>query len=185
MKLFKILSFPFPINNSSHASQLLNLPSHFAIPHDNSPFTTLTQNHINSANFFHHHYLLSESLIYKSISQLNCVSGLYLDDRHTIQVECNFRLLLDQNFTSIRPLNDSHILLYNASKLSLQCKASYKELPRCSFCIINIPCHCRVKSSSETIIRGSHACHSSPSNLTAIYPVNIALLHNYFSFNVL
>lgn len=102
MKLFKILSFPFPINNSSHASQLLNLPSHFAISHDNSLFTTLTQDHINSANFFHHHNLLSESLIYKSISQPNCVSGLYLDDRQTIQDKCKFRLLLDQNFTGIR-----------------------------------------------------------------------------------
>eukprot|EP00105_Crassostrea_gigas_P035147 XP_019919295.1 PREDICTED: uncharacterized protein LOC109617515 [Crassostrea gigas] len=183
MKLFKVLSFPFPINNSSHASQLLNLPSHFAISHDNSLFTTLTQDHINSANFFHHHYLLSESLIYKSISQPNCVSSVYLDDRQTIQDKCNFRLLLDQNFTGIRPLNDSHILLYNVSKLSLQCKSSYKELPGCSFCIINIPCHCRVNSSSQTFIRGSHACHSSPLNLTAIYPVNLALLQNYFSFN--
>ena len=28
MKLYKILSFPFPINNSTHASQILNLPSY-------------------------------------------------------------------------------------------------------------------------------------------------------------
>ena len=57
LKLFDVLSFPVPINTTSeHATQLLSLPSHFAISANHEFYTTLSESEINKCTGDKHMY---------------------------------------------------------------------------------------------------------------------------------
>lgn len=71
LKLFDVLSFPVPINaTSEHATQLLSLPSHFAISANHEFYTTLSESEINKCTGDKHMYCFFNKTLFP-ITTLN------------------------------------------------------------------------------------------------------------------
>lgn len=54
-----------------------------------------------------------------------------------------------------------------------------------NFCILNIPCHCTVITETNTFLPHVASCDSTIEKVTALHPVNLALLQHFFSEDII
>lgn len=181
--LFKVLSFPVPVNNTStHATQLLTLPQYIAVTADMQYYTTLTDIDLS-------HCVLSKFFTCKFTKTLypfthdTCVSALFKNDKVQVKDKCDFRFLLHHLDSGLVQLTRSEILVYNMDSFELDCKSGRKVNPGCSFCIINISCECAISTPNMYIAPRLSACHQNTS--TVLHPINLALLQQFFNDTVL
>jgi hypothetical protein len=103
-KVFKILAFPVPVNESSpHATQLFDVNEYFIISSNQQFHTTLSQSALN-----------------------------------------HFRFLLNKINPHILELPLSKKLIYQTSSFTLRCRDNDKMVKGCNYCMMTIPCQCRV-----------------------------------------
>lgn len=101
-KVFKILAFPVPVNESSpHATQLFDINDYFIISSNHQFHTTLTQSALNQCQGLK---LMTCTLhpMLRTSAEITCEAVLFLNNKAKIKEICNFRFL----FNKIKP----HIL---------------------------------------------------------------------------
>ena len=145
LSLFKSLSFPVPVNDTSnHATQLLNLPKVFA--NNMQYYTHFTMSELNQCK-------TGKIMLCKSrkalvpIIQDSCSSALFKGDRPQIKEMCNFRFLPNGLNAGIVQLTQTSVLVYNTPTLEFDCRMSKTMKKGCTFCVINVPCECAVSTT--------------------------------------
>lgn len=179
LTVYQTTTYPVPLNHSTqHASQLLDLPSLFAISHDKQYFTTFSESQWNMCLGKHHrhcpfHYSLSP------ISYGSCATSLYLQLKEGIQKYCNFRFMHNEVRPKVEELMQGTILVSNISEIVLHCPKRTATIPGCQFCLLKIPCLCSVTSPGIYLPPRLDRCHNG-SDITKLHPVNLALLQQFF-----
>ena len=95
-KVFKILAFPVPVNESSpHATQLFDVNDYFIISSNQQFHTTLSQSALNQCRG---RKLMTCTLrpILRTSAEITCEAALFLNDKENIMTKCNFRFLLNK-----------------------------------------------------------------------------------------
>jgi hypothetical protein len=95
-KVFKILAFPVPVNESSpHATQLFDVNDYFIISSNQQFYTTLSQSALNQCRG---RKLMTCTLhpILRTSAEITCEAALFLNDKENIMTKCNFRFLLNK-----------------------------------------------------------------------------------------
>ena len=93
-KVFKILAFPVPVNESSpHATQLFDANDYFIISSNQQLYTTLSQSALNQCQG---RKLMTCTLypMLRTNADITCEVALFLNDKEKIKAKCNFRFLL-------------------------------------------------------------------------------------------
>ena len=100
--LFKVYTFPIPINQSSFAAtQFIHVPDYIAITADRQFYTTLSNNEVNYCKSTIQEKYCKFRPPLSAVSKNNCIVNIFLKNRKEIKQYCNFRLLTNE-FTPIR-----------------------------------------------------------------------------------
>lgn len=179
LSLFKVISFPVPVNDTSdHATQLLNLPTYFAISHDLQYYTTLESQELNACKY-NKMIQCKFNRILTPVVQKSCVLSLFKNDKDLIKEQCNFRFLLNHISSGVVLLSQTSILVYKIDVLEFDCKSGKKMVEGCKFCTLNVPCECSVSTGYSFLPARLTDCHNDTSE--KLHPVNLALLQQFFN----
>lgn len=179
--LYKALSYPHPINqsNTPHASQILDLPNISAIKRDRTLYTTFnydTLYHCQIDQFI----TCDQSLAMHSISSKTCLLSLFQNDKSSIFDTCNFRLLPQMIKQSVIELTPTSVLLTNINEIHIKCPNETLMLEGCTFCVQHIPCRCSIQTPIGKYQPRLVNCQEQTQSETRTYPINLALLPEFF-----
>lgn len=192
LQLFKILSYPVPINQSTtHATTIPGLPSFLAVPSTHDSFTTYLSIYgtqifdqcDHDAKYIYCH----KNFAMQNLPQLDCAMALYLGNITIIQQLCKFHFSVNSISPSIHQLNQSHFLIVNDSTAYLSChgRDTKTQIPSCHFCIVEVPCNCSIHSDRYSFLPRFTGCSTFDTQVSVSHPVNLALLHKFFGDTVL
>lgn len=181
LSLYKVISYPVPINStSSHATSLLNLPTYFAVTSHQQFYTTFTVAEIATCqNDDDIHCTFNKALT--PVTSPSCIIGLFANNKKWIKDFCHFRFLQNAIKSDIIELSSTSVLAYNTWNIDMNCPNKQQILKGCKFCILHIPCRCTLTTNSLFYSPRLVDCHKTLENITISHPVNLALLHEFFS----
>ena len=187
INLYKIFSYPVPINNTSpHVSKVTNLPDFVAVTHDGKFYTEINTVSLSTCKKYHTKTLCSFMLPLHHVSNPSCSLSLLKANKTDINKLCDFRFLPNKMKPAVLQLNLTHYLVYNTTQLNLLCAGSLtKSLTGCHFCLITVPCNCSINTTSVFIPHRFLNCHHHSKPITMLHPINLALLQQYFDTKVL
>lgn len=181
MKLFKVISMPVPISNTSgQATQLLSIPEYLAVSQHHDNYVQLKAKDLINCNHGDT-VVCNTNYALTPFTTNSCVLSLYTNNVKVVHKLCNFRYL--QNYkpqTNILEITSTSVLVYHSSQLSLNCPAEQKILPGCHFCIIDIPCRCSLSTSNLYFAPRLVNCYNQSKQYSTVHPVNLALLQEFF-----
>lgn len=178
--LYKVMSFPVPINVTSvDATQLLDLPNYFIVSN--------TQQQYSALNDFDYSLCSGSKTKYCSFNiemnpkaKRSCILAIFDNDIDGVKSLCNFRYIQNVITPKIVEVEPNSLLLYRTPILSLQCLDHFRQMSGCDFCIVNIPCRCSVSATDVYAAPRLASCHIHNDNITVLHPVNLALLQHFF-----
>lgn len=78
-------------------------------------------------------------------------------------------------------LTSTSILLYNVKSLKIDCQDYKKTTNGCKFCIYDLSCKCSLLSENLVFTPKLVDCQKHMKNVSISYPVNLALLQEFFN----
>ena len=160
LSLFKILSYPVPLNNTAdHATQSLNLPQFFVVSDDSQFYTTFDNIELTTCT-------RSSKLtcgFNKGLSPIThetCIMALFENDKDLVHKHCNFRVLLNHLSIQIHEITKSSILVYQSNILELDCKNGKRMVKGCNFCVLSIPGECGITTPQVYLPPRLAACQN-------------------------
>ncbi|CAC5416622.1 unnamed protein product [Mytilus coruscus] len=181
LTLYKINSYPVPINTSSnHATQLLDLPQYLVITSDNRQYAELSDEFVKTCSGIDTLYCTQTFPLLSSVSP-SCSFALLFNDKESVHSNCNFRFLTNIIQPAVKEITDTSLLIYKTKTLAFDCPSGHKIEKGCSFCIIHVPCLCSVKTDSLFIPAKIGLCNNNTNTVTIVHPVNLALIQHFFS----
>ena len=180
LKLFDVKSFPVPINNTSpQATQLLDLPAHFAISADQQFYTTLSDSEISRCKGEKPlHCFFNKPLT--PITTESCILALFTNSKEKVHALCNFRFLQNTIKPSVHEIGISSVVVYRSPILSMECSKQHKMIKGCDYCILALPCRCSLFTEKFYFPPRLTACHNHTNNVTKLHPLNLVLLQEFF-----
>ena len=139
-KLYKILSFSVPINDTSRdATQIVDINDYFLISADEHYHVSLPRSTINQCVCISLMICPVRPLL-KTMKESDCEAVLFQNKKTEIHSKCNFRFFRNIDKPHILDLTATQLLVYQTKDLTLQCKEGTKVLKGCDFCIMTVPC---------------------------------------------
>jgi len=181
MDLYKVISVPVPVNDTSnHGTQLINMPDYFAITIDQQFYLPLSQSILSKCKGTSNvHCHINLPLV--PITKDSCILSLFANDVSGIQTLCEFRFLPDAISTRIITLDMNHVLLYQSPMLSMECNGHHQMVQGCNFCLFNLSCQCSLSSPDFYLPPRLISCKGNASTPhTRMHPVNLILLQKFF-----
>ena len=180
LKVYQIKTVPVPVNHSSdHGTQLLDLPKYMAINSARKHYLLLSETDFYSCKG-HIHKFCPTQLSMIPVSTPSCTSALFLKNKASILETCNFRFRFKAMTSSLMLTSPGKALATNISDIRLKCEKNSKLLKGCQFCIIKVPCGCKIYGENIYLPPLFHSCMHPSDNITKIFPVNLAILQHFF-----
>lgn len=181
-QLYKIISLPVPIADSAQASKLLNVPSYIAVSEDSQFFKTLTNDDIVKCSGDKNMHCPITTNIQSTSS--TCLPSLLANDVKSLNISCEFRFLPNEITSHVIKLKNSVILFYKTPKLFFNCNGKELVKPGCHFCVKTVPCKCSITANNIYFPPFLTHCKTSD-NITTVFPVNLTLMQQFFSADIL
>ena len=180
--VLEVITVPVPVNSSTnHATQLSNTVPYLAIDTTGQNYIELQANEFSKCTGKHHIHC-PFALPQKSLRQLSCLSALYVNDVRNIKMKCDFKFLQYGISHKIHEVSLGQVLLSNISTITFKCSDGQVVKPGCKYCLLDIPCKCAVEADSYIIPEQIDGCKHIDS-ISKVFPVNLALLHHFFSWD--
>ncbi|CAC5388718.1 unnamed protein product [Mytilus coruscus] len=121
LTLYKINSYPVPINTSSnHATQLLDLPQYLVITSDNRQYAELSDEFVKTCSGIDTLYCTQTFPLLSSVSP-SCSFALLFNDKESVHSNCNFRFLTNIIQPAVKEITDTSLLIYKTKTLAFDC----------------------------------------------------------------
>jgi hypothetical protein len=180
-KLYNILSFPVPINDTSRDTTLIvDINDYFPISTDERYHVSLPRSTINQCVGISLMTCPIHPLL-KTMKEPDCEAVLFQNKKTEIHSKCNFRFFRNIVKPHILDLTTTQLLVYQTKNLTLQCKEGTKVLKGCDFCIMTVPCQCSIISTNMRFNQQVNLCQKDTCDISILYPVNLALLQQCFN----
>ncbi|ESO00193.1 hypothetical protein HELRODRAFT_176027 [Helobdella robusta] len=108
--LYKVLSFPIPIPNSMHSSEIINLPKFIAVSKKNDYYMTFDKR----PEILNFQFKLDDTLV--KITDNSCVNLIFFNKIDQIQLECEIIVHNVKPPPKIISLNDNKLLMINVNE---------------------------------------------------------------------
>ncbi|XP_071083944.1 uncharacterized protein [Haliotis cracherodii] len=185
LHLYKMISLPVPVNETSlHSTQLISIPSYFAVSEDNQHYVTLSDTQVSTCigrSILHCPYRISLT----PVTVPSCELALFQNNRAQVKHLCDFRYVTKTHPPTLLEIDHSTVLIYRIPTLSLTCPSVQRMIPGCSFCLLKSPCSCALSTESIFFPASFSSCTNSTTHLTRLHPVNLALLQHFFDDSTL
>ena len=183
-KIYEVMSFPVPINESSnHASHLLDHEPYFATAHNH--FIEISEfmfRQCKGSDFKHCSLLLGQ----QRLSKPTCLSSIFYNFNNDVRKLCDFRFIHSGVKEFIFEINPGQLLISNVFDISMDCgKQNQVRNTGCKFCVLNVPCNCKLAAGSFTLPSRISNCNFTKSDINLEYPINLALLQHFFNDTML
>ena len=179
LTLYKVLSFPVPMNETSkHATHLVDLPEFIALTNDMQYYVILTPTDLSKCENSRVQWCKFNKVL-TPITHTSCILALFKNDKNQVKQHCDFRVSLNHIQKRIVYISHTSILVYGINLLELDCKDGQRMIQGCKFCIIEIPCECSVSTTEMYLPPRLSACHINTTS--KVHPVNLALLQQFFN----
>ena len=183
LTMFKILSFPVPLNETSnHATHLVDLPDILAVTSDLTFYTTLTSGELTDCSK-RKIITCRFNKILRQFTQNSCELALFKNDKTLIRSMCDFRVSLDHVSEQITKISNTEILIYKTKFIEFDCENGKRIEEGCDFCIMTVPCKCSMSTTNMFLPPRLSGCYVNTTN--KIHPVNLALLQQFFNDSAL
>jgi hypothetical protein len=127
-KLYKILSFSVPINDTSRdATQIVDINDYFLISADEHYHVSLPRSTINQCVCISLMICPIRPLL-KTMKEPDCEAVLLQNKKTEIHSKCNFRYFRNIDKPHILDLTATQLLIYQTKDLTLQCKEGTKRV---------------------------------------------------------
>jgi hypothetical protein len=179
-QVYQVITLPVPLNHTTtHATQLTNIPDYIAISDDRSAYFEMTNADFSLCTG---RPIMSCPLTQgqRSVQRPTCAVALFLQDNpHDY---CEFRM----KETAVKPnaveVQSGLVLLSNVTEVILTCRREVIKKPGCMYCVYTIPCECSLVADEFQIPARLTACTDLQDIETqVVYPVNIAILQQFFN----
>lgn len=159
LQLYKVLSFPVPVNQSStHGTSIPGLPIFLAIPSTKESVTTYLSIYddqiFDQCDHDAKHIYCNRNFAMQS--EMDCAKALYIGNISAIQNLCKFQFSVNSISPRIHQLNQSHFLIVNVSSAFVSCDGKSVDVVSCHFCIINVPCNCSINFGQIQLYASFH-----------------------------
>lgn len=182
LTLYKVISLPVPINSTStHASQLLDTPDYLAVTHHHQLFVTLSSKQLMDCTKNSPNVICTSNIPLTPVTVPNCMMAMFKNNKTLIKSMCNFRFIPHMLKSTMVELTSTSILLYNVENLHVDCSSYQKPMKGCNFCIFDIPCKCSITSEQLIFTPKLIDCQENLKNVSISYPINLALLQEFFN----
>lgn len=181
LDLFKIKTLPVPVNDKSkHATQLLDLPDHFAMSSNQQFYMHITAAQLSTCHGSAHKYCHWNYPL-QPVTKDSCSLALFSNNKENIQTFCNFRFVHDVIRPNIIELTDNQVVLFDSPILSMECSTRHQMIKGCNFCIFDLPCQCSLSTQDFYLPQRLLSCTNYSNNtVTKLHPVNLILLQKFF-----
>ncbi|CAC5360193.1 unnamed protein product [Mytilus coruscus] len=120
-EVYKLKSFPVAVTtNTSHATQLFDLPKYMLITHDRKFFTTLTVEQMNMCQGITPKHC-NFNLLFESSKTTECAFHIFNNDKQKIKNFCDFKFLPNSISPHIDQISEDSVLIYKYDILNLRC----------------------------------------------------------------
>jgi hypothetical protein len=175
-------------DNTTHVTKFQNLPKYVAYDENVDQYMEwdekpqLDMQHM----YFLHRY--EQPLLHKTKpSCLIAIIELRIDLVSTL---CTSTLLPNAAVPAITQLAPGQLLLQEIDHYDLYCESGrHDTLSGCKYCVIQVPCACRLQTPKFTYFPHYIACRAQSSDEdrdepTILFPVNLMLLEQFFNSSV-
>ena len=177
---YEVISVPVPINSTSnHATQLLDLPKYFIIAGNKQYHAGISIFDFNSCSGKRIKYCQTNVAL-SPVTSVSRVLALYGNDKAQVKSLCNFRFLQDVIKPKISEISPNSLLIYRTPLVSLNCQGDHIMATGCDFCLFKVACKCSISTNDFYFSPRLASCHHHKDNITALHPVNLALLQHFF-----
>ena len=178
--MFQILTIPVPLNHSTtHATLLDNVPDYMAVSADRSSFVEISS--IDFAMCEGRPIMTCPPLQAQRTTQHpTCAASLYLQTQ-TKDEYCRYRIKEDAVTPLVLEVLEGTVLLSNISEIIMTCRNQVFKKPGCMYCIYTIPCECSLMADTFQLAPRLTACKNDQDISHPIYPVNMAVLQEFFN----
>ena len=177
---YEVVSVPVPINSTSrHATQLLDLPKYFIIAGNKQHYAGISTFDFHACSGKRVKYCQS-NIALSPVTSASCVLALFGNDKSQVKASCDFRFvqnIIEPNITEISP---NSLLIYRTPLVSLDCQGNHRMETGCDFCLFKVACKCSISTNNFYFSPRLAPCHKHKDNITALHPVNLALLQHFF-----
>ena len=179
--LFHVSILPVPVNHTSvHATQVVHVPAYIAIAQDRQSFIELTNEQYMQCEgdtIKHCPMLIAQ----QPLNIPTCLSSVFFQQTSDVTKVCDFHYLHNGLKTMVTRVDFKTLLLTNVSSLTYQYSSQQPITGEgCKYCFIHIPCNCALTIDRFFIPpRIKNCLHGT--NVTKLFPFNLALLQFFFS----
>lgn len=182
LTLYQILSLPIPINSTSnHASQLLDIPDFLALTDRHDQYALISQKQLTKCSQSLSSLTCNFNIPLKPVTLPNCITALFFNNVAQVKSLCNFRFVPNLLESNIIELSPTSVLIYNVKNIDVDCPNSQRVSQGCTFCIFELPCQCSISTESMVFTPRLINCEKESKNVSILYPVNLALLQEFFN----
>ena len=163
-KVFKNLTFPALVNESSpHATQLFDVNDYF-ISSNQQFHTTLAQAALNQCRGRN---LMTCTLhpMLRTSAEITCEAALFLNDKEKLKKICNFRFLFKKN----QATHTRTTIIKNFDLSNLKFHVNDKNMKGCNYCMMTIPCQCTVIGNNIQFDQKIILCNNETRDITTLY----------------
>ena len=109
-----------------------------------------------------------------------CAASLYLQAKTTDEY-CRYRIKEDAVTPLVLEVLEGTVLLTIISEIVMTCRNQVFKKPGCMYCIYTIPCECALMADTFQLAPRLKACKNNQDISDPIYPVNMAVLQEFFN----
>ena len=185
--VFSVLSFPVLLHEkSNHVTQVFPKKPYLGIDTDQETFIELTDREYSEC---HGQYIkfCTYALPVRHFNSPTCSLAIFLDQSQSIMQLCDFRLIPNALHSFVREVARNKYLISNITVITKTCANEPPVLLKgCSLCIVTtVPCDCSLSADAFHITPRLTSCSNISSNVSIMYPINLALLVHFFPTDIL
>ena len=188
-EIYELNFFPIPLDNdikNKDANEFTSKPRYLIYNGKNLLFTFLDESFLRDCLTAGSTILCKHNVIFEIDFNTNCfVELLKHGDNAKTKDICEYKIVRNVLKPELRILNSSKVLAYMQSNLKLECVNRSKTIDDCKYCIIDVPCACKLVSKSQRIDEQFTKCLTNDTTVDQIYPINLPLLQQFFNNTVL
>ncbi|XP_062595131.1 uncharacterized protein LOC134256510 [Saccostrea cucullata] len=157
------------------------MPDYLAMSGRHDQFAIINQKQLSKCAKTHAALMCNFNIPLIPTTVPNCITALFFNNKKQIKNLCNFRFipnLLESNLIELTPTS---VLLYNVKNINVDCPNYQKVSQGCTFCIFDLPCQCSISTESMIFTPRLVDCQKQLTNVSILYPVNLALLQEFFN----
>ena len=179
--VFQVKTFAIPTHetNSSHATQINNLPDGFSIDISGQFYYLLTEAELKDLDSREHSNILR---VYNLAEQKSCILAIYRDNTEDIKQWCSFSILMHSLVSGITHIKDSTFLLTKVMEYTMTCGRETKVVEGCTLCLIELKSNCSISSGNQ-FIPPEMAEHGNSAEFKKKHVTNLGMLLHFFDLN--